>query len=277
MDKIKFQTNVPVEVALRFTEGKLCDSQFGDPQYMFSTMDDRAFFVAAKVAQKIHGLRLKPGELIDIVKAEVPYTNGRKGIEWQITRVNPPAGEPPNPPVGAQPDGTFTVPAPPSATRRIAPAAGQSGASVSAPAPVTAAPTSPAQPPNNGNSSTGGSKAAERFWAGKSEAEQSRPTAIGRTGSPNICTPSTPRSPASSMRRSARVTYSSLPGKRRPPLRLPSSPICPPLTYPTRIHPRRMPPSVRCSRRRSATCSWVAPPNGGSATAQDCRTPGAAP
>lgn len=79
MDKIKFQTNVPVEVALRFAEGKLCDSQFGDPQYMFSTTDDRAFFVAAKVAQKIHGLRLKPGELIDIVKAEVPYTNGRKG------------------------------------------------------------------------------------------------------------------------------------------------------------------------------------------------------
>ena len=59
MDKIKFQTNVPVEVALRFPEGKLCDSQFGDPQYMFSTTDDRAFFVAAKVAQKIHGLRLQ--------------------------------------------------------------------------------------------------------------------------------------------------------------------------------------------------------------------------
>ena len=54
LDKIQFQTNLPVELALKFTEGKLCDSQFGDPQYMFSTTDDRCFFVAAKVAQKIH-------------------------------------------------------------------------------------------------------------------------------------------------------------------------------------------------------------------------------
>jgi hypothetical protein len=166
---------VSIGVALRFTEGKLCDSQFGDPQFMFSTTDDRAFFVAAKVAQKIHGLRLKPGEVIDIVKAEVAYTNGRKGIEWQVSRVNPPQGEAPNPPVGEQPDGTLAVPASPSATLRIAPVAGQPGASVSAPAPVTAAPTSSAQPPINGNSSTSGRKAAERFWAGKPEAEQPYP------------------------------------------------------------------------------------------------------
>ncbi|SPF35800.1 hypothetical protein SBA4_1750018 [Candidatus Sulfopaludibacter sp. SbA4] len=162
MDKIKFQTNVPVEVALRFTEGKLCDSQFGDPQYMFSTTDDRAFFVAAKVAQKIHGLRLKPGELIDIVKAEVPYTNGRKGIEWQVTRVNPPEGEGPNPPVGEQTNGTFVVPASQTngapSVGRVVPANGhQPGASVGAPAPVTAAPVLlPAQPPCNGNGSANG-------------------------------------------------------------------------------------------------------------------------
>ena len=94
MEKIKFQTNVPVEVALKFTEGKLCDSQFGDPQYMFTTTDDRLFFVAEKVAKKIHGLRPQPGELIDICKAEVPYSNGRKGIEWQISRVDQPTGHP---------------------------------------------------------------------------------------------------------------------------------------------------------------------------------------
>ena len=34
LQKIKFQTNIPVEAALKFAEGKLCDSQFGDPQYM---------------------------------------------------------------------------------------------------------------------------------------------------------------------------------------------------------------------------------------------------
>ena len=159
MDKIKFQTNVPVEVALRFPEGKLCDSQFGDPQYMFSTTDDRAFFVAAKVAQKIHGRRLKPGELIDIVKAEVPYSNGRKGIDWQITRVNPPDGQAPAPPVGEQPNGTFVVPNPqpngPPVVGRVVPASSQPGASAGTPAPVTAAPVSlPAQPPSTGNGNT---------------------------------------------------------------------------------------------------------------------------
>jgi len=159
MDKIKFQTNVPVEVALRFPEGKLCDSQFGDPQYMFSTTDDRAFFVAAKVAQKIHGLRLKPGELIDIVKAEVPYSNGRKGIEWQISRVNPPAGELPNPPVGEQPNGTFVVLAPQPngapVVGHVVPSNGNhSGASAVTPAPVTAAPVSLPAQLSNGNGST---------------------------------------------------------------------------------------------------------------------------
>ena len=103
LQKIKFQTNIPVEMALRFAEGKLCDSQFGDPQYMFTTVDDQVFFVAEKVAQKIHGLRLKPQEPLEIIKAEKDYGNGRKGIEWLVNRVGFTPGE--------QPDGTFSVPA----------------------------------------------------------------------------------------------------------------------------------------------------------------------
>ena len=102
LQKIKFQTNIPVECALKFAEGKLCDSQFGDPQYMFTTVDDQVFFVAEKVAQKIHGLRLKPQEPLEIIKAEKDYGNGRKGIEWLVNRVGFTPGE--------QPDGTFAVP-----------------------------------------------------------------------------------------------------------------------------------------------------------------------
>jgi hypothetical protein len=101
LQKIKFQTNIPVEAALKFAEGKLCDSQFGDPQYMFTTTDDRVFFVAEKVAQRIHGLHLKPEEPFEIIKAEKDYGNNRKGIEWQVNRVGFVPGE--------QPDGTFAV------------------------------------------------------------------------------------------------------------------------------------------------------------------------
>ena len=131
LQKIKFQTNITVEAALKFAEGKLCDSQFGDPQYMFTTIDDRVFFVAEKVAQKIHGLRLQPQEPFEICKKEVDYGNGRKGIEWQVAKVGFAPGE--------QPDGTFVV------------AAAQPGAGAGTPAPVA---TAGKQPPyNNGNGS----------------------------------------------------------------------------------------------------------------------------
>ena len=130
LQKIKFQTNIPVEVALKFAEGKLCDSQFGDPQYMFTTTDDRVFFVAEKVAQKIHGLRLQPREPFEITKAEVDYGNGRKGIEWQVNKVGFAPGE--------QPDGTFAVPA-------------QAGAGAVTPAPVATAVKQPLY--SNGNGS----------------------------------------------------------------------------------------------------------------------------
>src|ERR1017187_1873892 len=131
LQKIKFQTNITVEAALKFAEGKLCDSQFGDPQYMFTTTDDRVFFVAEKVAQKIHGLRLQSQEPFEICKKEVDYGNGRKGIEWQGVEVGFAPGE--------QPDGTFVV----STT--------QPGAGAGTPAPVA---TVVKQPPySNGNGS----------------------------------------------------------------------------------------------------------------------------
>ena len=131
LQKIKFQTNITVEAALKFAEGKLCDSQFGDPQYMFTTTDDRVFFVAEKVAQKIHGLRLQPQEPFEICKKEVDYGNGRKGIEWQVAKVGFAPGE--------QPNGTFVVPT------------AQPGAGAVTPAPVA---TAVKQPPySNGNGS----------------------------------------------------------------------------------------------------------------------------
>ena len=131
LQKIKFQTNITIEAALKFAEGKLCDSQFGDPQYMFTTTDDRVFFVAEKVAQKIHGLRLQPQEPFEICKKEVDYGNGRKGIEWQVAKVGFAPGE--------QPDGTFVVPT------------AQPGAGAVTPAPVAIAVRQ--SPYSNGNGS----------------------------------------------------------------------------------------------------------------------------
>jgi hypothetical protein len=146
LQKIKFQTNITLELALRFTEGKLCDSQFGDPQYMFTTIDDRVFFVAEKVATKIHGLHPQPREPLDITKAEVDYVNGRKGIEWRVAKVGFVPGE--------QPDGTFAVPI-------------QPVADVTAPAPVAAASHRKAQ-------------TATQHWRWYQSSEWQRQLACGR-------------------------------------------------------------------------------------------------
>src|SRR6185312_6215160 len=74
-DIIRFETNVPVTVTLRYPEGKEVDGRFG-PQVMFSTDDGRLFFVDPPVAARIHALRLRGGEEFVIVKRSVK--DGRK-------------------------------------------------------------------------------------------------------------------------------------------------------------------------------------------------------
>jgi hypothetical protein len=112
---------------------------------MFTTVDDRVFFVAEKVAQKIHGLRLQPREPLDITKAEVDWGNGRKGIEWKVAKVGFAPSE--QPAIGEQPNGTFVVPV-------------QPGAGAVTPAPVTAASQQPSNSNGNGSKSSGNGHAA---------------------------------------------------------------------------------------------------------------------
>lgn len=91
LQKILFETNKPVEVALAFTDGRECESNYGGKQVMFTTIDERVMFLSPVVADKLRNLNPLKGEPIEITKAEVHYGNGRKGIEWQVKRVgNPP-------------------------------------------------------------------------------------------------------------------------------------------------------------------------------------------
>jgi len=108
-EKIQFQTNIPVELALQFLEGKPVDSQFGGVQHLFSTTDNRVFFVSEMVgnivADQVKKLGVQKGEPIELCKAEVTQGRGRKGIQWIVKKVGFVPGQ--------QPDGTFVVPAPP--------------------------------------------------------------------------------------------------------------------------------------------------------------------
>jgi hypothetical protein len=97
MPVIRFNTNVPIEVRLRSIEGKPVESQFGGVQHMFAA-EEGTFYVSEPVGQiltdQCRKLNVRPGELIDIVKAEVSKAGGRKGIEWSVSKV----GEAPEPP-----------------------------------------------------------------------------------------------------------------------------------------------------------------------------------
>jgi hypothetical protein len=158
-EKIQFQTNLPVELGLQFLEGKPVDSQFGGVQHLFSTTDNRVFFVSEMVgniiADQLKKLGVEKGEAIEICKAEVTQGRGRKGIQWIVKKVGSPLGE--------QPDGTFAVQAAPAAPesalerqlRQSITAAtnGKPSAGAVTPAPGALAAPNCEQPINNGNGS----------------------------------------------------------------------------------------------------------------------------
>jgi len=108
MPTIKFSTNTPVELHLRSIEGRPVDSQFGGVQHMFSA-EEGAFYVSETVGQilteQLRKLRTRPGDLVEIIKAEVNGRNGRKTIQWQVAEISHHTGE--------QPNGTLAVPRPP--------------------------------------------------------------------------------------------------------------------------------------------------------------------
>jgi len=108
-EKITFSTNIPVRLRLRYAEGKPSPSKFevrGKPQmqYLFSTTDDKLFYVSEAVGNifndQIRSTGIQAGELIEIVKRDVPQPGGRKNVRWFLSRVGL---------TGEQGDGTFAV------------------------------------------------------------------------------------------------------------------------------------------------------------------------
>jgi hypothetical protein len=85
--KINFSTNVPIALHLHAIEGKERESQFGGKQHMF-TADEGVFYVSEPVGliltAQMRKLDVKPGDPVEIMKAEVDAGRGRKSIQWQV-------------------------------------------------------------------------------------------------------------------------------------------------------------------------------------------------
>ena len=81
-DKVQFQTNIPVEIALKYGDGKEVSGHYGD-QVMYTLTDDRVMYVPPIVKRRIEELGIGRGESFTLTKAE--KKNGtRRTIEWLV-------------------------------------------------------------------------------------------------------------------------------------------------------------------------------------------------
>jgi hypothetical protein len=97
-EKIAFQTNVPVTVALAYADGVQVGGRFGD-QIMYTLADERVMYVPPVVRTKLVELGVQPREPFTICKAERKEGN-RRFIEWQVNKDSdsndlPPSETPP--------------------------------------------------------------------------------------------------------------------------------------------------------------------------------------
>jgi hypothetical protein len=74
-DKVQFQTNIPVEVALKYGDGKEVNGQYGD-QVLYTLTDGRVVYVPPIVKRRIEELGIGRGELFILTKAEKKATSG---------------------------------------------------------------------------------------------------------------------------------------------------------------------------------------------------------
>ena len=89
---VRFETNVPVSLALRYDEGRAVEGKYGD-QVMFSVDGGGIFYVDPPVAQRIKDMGIKRFEPFTICKTEVRRGN-RRFPEWVIEKGAPVTGLP---------------------------------------------------------------------------------------------------------------------------------------------------------------------------------------
>jgi len=100
---LRFNTNTPVEIALRWDDGKRVEGRYGE-QVLYTLDDDRVMYVPPLVARQIRELGIRPREAFEICKAEMREED-RRWIEWRVRRVDQPRhpASSPNSPEAAAP------------------------------------------------------------------------------------------------------------------------------------------------------------------------------
>ena len=86
-ERVVFQTNVPVTVALAYPDGIEVEGRYGD-QVMYTLTDERVMYVPPIVRTKLTELGIGKDDPFSICKSERREGN-RRFIEWMVDRVEP--------------------------------------------------------------------------------------------------------------------------------------------------------------------------------------------
>jgi hypothetical protein len=89
---VRFEMNVPTEVALQSPEGVCVAGRYGN-RMMFHLADGRVMYVPPIVASKIEEAGIAAGECFHLCKASVK-TGQRRSVEWLLERIDPDQAQP---------------------------------------------------------------------------------------------------------------------------------------------------------------------------------------
>jgi len=90
---VKFETNVPLRLALAYDEGKDVAGRFGD-QVMYTLEDEQVMYVDPIIRTKLNALGIRRKEPFVICKTE-KRAGQRRTIEWEVRRPEPEAAPTP--------------------------------------------------------------------------------------------------------------------------------------------------------------------------------------
>ena len=81
---VRFTANLPVEIALQFTDGVRIEGRYGD-RVKYTLTDDRTMYVDPSVAEQIKELEVQPGEVFQVCKCQDKIGN-RRTVFWLVRR-----------------------------------------------------------------------------------------------------------------------------------------------------------------------------------------------